>query len=361
MKYILRHITLLSLYGFTISFFSTCQKEYSYENGSSKALANYSIICANSNVLGNYYVAKNVDNTNKLQVQVDVSAIGVYQISTNTANGFSFSVSGSFTTIGLQTITLTAIGKPIAIGNYNFSINRNGITCSFMINVQNAPVRNAIYTLAGAPLSCDTPNISGFYIIGTPLGLNNSVKLKINVIDTGAYLIRTDTVNGIYFSGAGNFTNMGIQYVDLFGTGIPILPRNAVFTPQIAGPRCSFVVPNVQPGPYAEYVLESAALPNYPCLYTINGNYVANTTLINSNTVSIQIFVVQLGSYAVATNTLNGIQFSKSGVFTNMGAQTLILEGSGTPTVAGTFMFKPEIVGASPLGGAFCTFELPVR
>ncbi len=355
------HILSFLICAIILSCFSTCQKEYSYENGLTNGTASYSITCANSSVFGNFYVATILDNTNKLQLQVDVSAIGVYQISTNSINGFSFSGSGSFTTVGLQTITLTGTGKPIAIGSYTFNITRNGIICSFVVNVQTVNINNAVFTLAGAPNICDTPIVSGLYIIGMPLGASNTVQLKINVIAIGAYRFQTDTINGIYFSASGNFTNTGIQYLNLTGIGTPLLPRNAVFTPQVVGPRCSFVVPNVLPGPYAEFVLESMATPQYPCIYTIAGNYIANTQLNASNSVTIQIFVVQLGSYAVATNPVNGIQFSASGTFTNTGPQTLVLVGTGSPQTTGRFLFKPEIVGPSPLGGAFCTFELTVR
>jgi hypothetical protein len=343
------------------SLFITCQKEYSYEKDLSQGTASFSINCANSRIVGNFYVAKALDSSNKLQLELDVSSVGTYNLTTNEINGFRFSDTGRFTRTGVQTITLKGNGQPIAIGSFTFTITRNGNTCSFIVNVQNAPINNAVFTLAGAPNSCDTPTVSGLYVINTVLGSSNTVQLKVNVLSIGAYRFQTDTVNGIYFSTSGNFANTGIQFVTLNGTGTPLLPQNAVFTPQIAGPRCSFVVPNVLPGPYAEYVLESMATIQNTCLYSFAGNYIVNTQLTNSNTVTIQIFVVRLGSYAVATNPVNGMQFSASGTFTSTGSQTLVLTGTGTPRNTGTFLFKPEIVGPSPLGGAFCTFEIQVR
>jgi hypothetical protein len=343
------------------SLFITCQKEYSFEKDLSQGTAGFSINCSNSSIVGSFYIAKTLDSSNKLQLEVDVSTIGTYKLSTNAINGFSFSDSGRFTRTGVQTITLTGNGQPTAIGNFTFTITRNGNTCSFIVNVQTAPITNAVFTLAGAPNSCDTPTVRGLYVINTALGSSNTVQLKVNVISIGAYRFQTDTVNGIYFSTDGIFTNTGIQFVTLNGNGTPLLPRNAVFTPQIAGPRCSFVVPNVLPGPYAEYVLESMATIQNTCLYSFAGNYIVNTQLTSSNTVTIQIFVVRLGSYAVATNPVNGMQFLASGTFTSTGPQALVLTGSGTPRNVGTFLFKPEIVGPSPLGGAFCTFEIQVR
>ena len=52
-----------------------------------------------------------------------VATIGTYNITTTTANGLTFSGSGTFTQTGNQTIQLTATGTPIAKGNNTFTIN----------------------------------------------------------------------------------------------------------------------------------------------------------------------------------------------------------------------------------------------
>ena len=64
--------------------------------------------------------ANSLDIAAGQQIQVNVIAPGPYNFTTNTANGVSFSASGTFTGTGLQTVTLIASGTPI-----NYSINDN--------------------------------------------------------------------------------------------------------------------------------------------------------------------------------------------------------------------------------------------
>jgi uncharacterized protein (TIGR02145 family) len=54
----------------------------------------------------------------------NVTSVGSYTISTNTLNGVTFSKSGTFSSTGAQTVTLTPSGTPIAAGNFNWVTNR---------------------------------------------------------------------------------------------------------------------------------------------------------------------------------------------------------------------------------------------
>lgn len=85
-------------------------------------------------VTGDYIAATTLTSSNTLAgIQVNVTTTGTYYLSTVPNNGISFTASGSFTTTGLQTITLTGSGTPITSGTFNYSPGNNG--CSFTITV----------------------------------------------------------------------------------------------------------------------------------------------------------------------------------------------------------------------------------
>ncbi len=81
-------------------------------------------------------------------------------------------------------------------------------------SVQN-PVVPAKFSLQGAPDICMTAVINGNYKKDSVLNKYNEVIISVNVSIVGSYKISTDTVNGYSFSVAGNFTNTGIQFVNL--------------------------------------------------------------------------------------------------------------------------------------------------
>ena len=85
-------------------------------------------------VTGNYIAASALTSANTLAgLQVNVTSPGIYYLSTVPNNGISFTASGTFTTTGLQTVTLTGSGTPITSGTFNYSPGNNG--CSFAITV----------------------------------------------------------------------------------------------------------------------------------------------------------------------------------------------------------------------------------
>jgi hypothetical protein len=85
----------------------------------------------------------------------------------------------------------------------------------------------------------------------------------------------------------------------------------------------------------------------------VNGDFVAGTASTTGNTVILNVLVDSAGSYAVSTNSLNGISFSAAGFFTTPGTHTITLRATGTPTTAGNFNYT---VGGS--GG--CGFTVTV-
>ncbi len=85
---------------------------------------------------------------------------------------------------------------------------------------------------------------------------------------------------------------------------------------------------------------------------SLSGTFTAGTPVTAANTVTLSVIVDSVGSYTISTNTINGISFSGSGVFTSTGVQNIILTASGTPAIAGIYNFTPVDNG--------CTFSVTV-
>src|SRR4051794_11320356 len=66
----------------------------------------------------------------------------------------------------------------------------------------------------------------------------------------------------------------------------------------------------------------------------INGRYFADSTLTDSNFVTVQVRVSVSGSYAISTDTSNGFSFSGSGTANDTGLQSIKLTGIGKPLVS---------------------------
>src|SRR4030095_13447959 len=90
--------------------------------------------CLNATVSGDYIKNVDVDTSNYVTVNVDVTIPGAYAITTNQINGYFFSSAGSFTNTGVQSIKLLASGIPGAAGTNQFSIT-GGSSCKFPVTV----------------------------------------------------------------------------------------------------------------------------------------------------------------------------------------------------------------------------------
>lgn len=91
--------------------------------------------CMVDTVFGNYVENIVLTNTSYVKIGVDVTTRGTYNISTNAVNGYSFSASGIFGSMGIQTITLTASGTPLLEGVNVFTITAGPSSCTFPVTV----------------------------------------------------------------------------------------------------------------------------------------------------------------------------------------------------------------------------------
>jgi hypothetical protein len=76
---------------------------------------------------------------------------------------------------------------------------------------------------------CLPKTVNGAYIAGTNLGASEYIEVDVDVTKEGNYTISTDTVNGYYFTGSGEFSSTGINTVKLFGKGKPLAEGSDFF------------------------------------------------------------------------------------------------------------------------------------
>ena len=293
--------------------------------------------CTAATINGSYSSNTALTSSNTVTVQVNVTTIGTYVLSTNTVGGMTFSRSGSFTTTGVQTVTLNGTGTPTTAGSNVFTVGASG--CTFTIPVAGP----AVYTFSGAPGACTNATVNGAYATGVVLSASNTVTVQVNVTTIGSYTIST-SAGGMTFANSGSFTTTGIQTVTLNGTGTPTTAGSNAFT--IGASGCTFTIPVAGP---ALYTFSGA--PGACTVATINGTYTTGTTLSASNTVTVEVNVTAIGGYSISTSA-GGMTFSKSGNFTVTGIQSVILNGTGTPTTTGANTFT--------VGSSGCTFTITV-
>lgn len=95
--------------------------------------------CTGATVAGSYVTGTALAAANTVTLNVTVVTAGTYTISTNSANGYSFSKTGTFAATGPQTVTLTGAGTPVAAGTNTFSATGSGNSCTFTVTVTTTP------------------------------------------------------------------------------------------------------------------------------------------------------------------------------------------------------------------------------
>ncbi len=199
-------------------FTSTINASGSAGSVSSGVLGDSSGTCKPVTLAGSYSPGIALTSGNTVQLEVTVAVPGSYTISSNAANGISFTKSGTFASVGVQTVTLIGNGTPISSGTQNFTVTYGNSQCTFAIDFGSA----AVCTLGGNGGNCTPFTIGGIYQQGILLNPTNTVQLQVTVISIGNYTIGTDTVNGVSFSNSGIFTTTGLKIITLAGTGTPV-------------------------------------------------------------------------------------------------------------------------------------------
>ncbi len=338
----------------TVIAFGGCQKELNFDGAVSVGTLKSAVTgdCNPITVNGIFRVDSVLTNENYVDVQINVSFGGTFEVKSDTVNGFSFYKVGSVP-IGLSTVRLYPSGKPVAAGPTTFTVMYDSTVCTFTINVIANTAGGAVYSLGGSPGNCSSFNVFGTYNAGTALNAGDSVTFTVNVTTPGTYSIATGIVNGMTFAASGVFINTGIQQVILYGalTSTPANSGIFSFSPTGGGTTCSFSITVSPGGTPAVYVLGGS--PTNCTGVALTGTYMAGFATSASNTAKVDVTVTTIGSYSMSTTTQNGVKFSAAGTFTLAGTQQVILTANTvTPTGSGTFNYI--ITGAS----STCTFPV---
>ena len=185
---------------------------------------------------GTYGAGVPLTASNKVVINVNVTTIGSYNITTTSTNGMIFTGNGAFTSTGPTTIELTGSGTPTAAATNTINVSVGSSTCSFTVTVSGA----AVFTVA-----CASTAINGDYVQGQSLTTANTVVLSVNVTTAGAYTLTTSAVNGMVFFASGTLAT-GAQTITLTGGGVPLAAGTSTINVPVT-PSCSFNI-DVEPG-----------------------------------------------------------------------------------------------------------------
>jgi hypothetical protein len=357
----IRSLSLLA-FAFLIGF-TACQKETSFEGDNTPAegslLSDVSGDCLPKTVNGTYVAGTAlVPSVNTITCDVNVTKKGPYLITTDTINGYYFSSTGTFTSLGNNTVTLRSNGTPFSAGVNNFIVSFDSTFCDIQVTVQasggGGGGSNGVFTLVtgGTPSNCASAVVNGTYTQNAALTASNTVDVTVNVTTVGAYTL-TATGGGMTFTKSGTFATTGNQTITLTGSGTPTTSGANTVTFAAPNASCSFTV-TVNPAGGGAAVGTLAGAPNACAPITVNGFYVESTAVGGSNTVGVTVNVTTAGTYNITTNTVTGLSFSASGSLSVGNNQVINLNASGTPTAAGNQTFTVTF------GSSSCTFTVQV-
>ncbi|MEP7238353.1 MAG: PQQ-binding-like beta-propeller repeat protein [Ferruginibacter sp.] len=197
--------------------------------------------CLPFNINGIYKINNSLNGTHYIDISVDVTTAGDYQIATEMNNGIHFGDTAQFSATGLHIVRLKGYGTPVIAGAFPFTVHYGtSSSCAVTVTVSPANTAAAVFTLTGAPGTCTAPVIQGTYMAGTVLNSFNKLVVTANVTSIGDYTVSTAVVNGIGFSASGTFSTTGNQTITLSGSGTPVAAGS--FSMMVTGTAtsCSF-------------------------------------------------------------------------------------------------------------------------
>lgn len=172
--------------------------------------------CADITAQGTYVVKQDMDESNYLEIKVNVTKTGNYNITGITGNGYYFTGAGTVLELGEKILRIPATGSPRQIQQDKITIT--GIP---LADVNCKPQLTVNPMFAQYTINCDRTVVNGEYSKNTALNGNNTIDLYVNVSAVGFYSITSEDVNGISFKTTGEFSSLGMQKVTLMGTGTP--------------------------------------------------------------------------------------------------------------------------------------------
>ena len=130
---------------FTVSFDSTvCAVDVAVLPSTAGGPASFTLQpsgsdCITYTLSGDYVKGVALTSSNKVNIDVNVTTIGTYNISTTATNGMTFSGAGMLGATGVQTITLTGSGTPVNSGAISIPVTAGSTSCNFSVTVAATP------------------------------------------------------------------------------------------------------------------------------------------------------------------------------------------------------------------------------
>ena len=300
--------------------------------------------------LGNYFIGQEMTAANTKNVTITVNTAGYYSATTGFVNGVMFSADRLHLTTGAsQQIVLSSSGTPASTGTFGYTLNLGGQTCNFNIAYVSSTSGG---TAVVSSYDCNGADV-GILLSGlVATGVTRTI--TANVTSVGTYSIRTNTVNGVYYTGSGTFSGTGNQPVVLTAVGTPLLVGTNNYTLN-GTPSCSFSVSTRDGSSNG-----TAQVSGYNCSGADAGSLTVGIP-VSGVSRTITANVVAAGTYNISI-TNAGITFAASGTFAGTGNQPIILTATGTPTHAGTQTFAINLTGGcsfnrniTPAANPVCT------
>lgn len=313
-----------------------------------RANVDYSLICGQINVMGDYMMGVPLHEGNKIRVLVNVIVPGYWSIWTPTINGYSFAGNGTFNETGEHWVELQGTGTPVtgdpSPNMFTLADNaENSVNCDpFPV-----PIKPVSFVI-----ECDAVEVGGSYMHDVPLGANNTLNVKVQVTSTGYTTLETNTVNGFKFSsGSVLLHKLGEQVIPLMGSGTPEEGIDTPFeigaTPGGTVESCNVTVPvKAQP---VTFSMTCASIE-------VEGGYRPKLPMTEENKMTINVRPEYVGEWKIETNWVNGVQFTGSGTFTQPGEQQVVLQAHGTPISGGQFNYT--LTSNSASGNTTCTYRV---
>jgi hypothetical protein len=165
------------------------------------------LTCTGVTAAGIYTAGKQLDFTNTLTITVNVTKLGTYGFGAASTNGFIFAANGTFSTLGLQNVTLNGSGTPLTAGPSTITISNFTSTCTYTINV-----------LAGSGGGGGTSNYFQFNDGANLIAADTGTVVALSISNAGvvllsvnAFSITGDSAFSIAVSTTGN-TQTGVNY-----------------------------------------------------------------------------------------------------------------------------------------------------
>ncbi|MDR2954844.1 MAG: hypothetical protein LBV43_07175 [Prevotella sp.] len=146
---------------------------------------NYLLDCRNTVVNGVYWVGRPLDSNHKVTLQVNVSELGSWNVTSDVVDGISFVGQGTFTTLGLQPIVLYGSGTPSSVVTKTMTFTSNskgGQSTSCSSKIRMTIPQKRILSLGDSDHS-----------IGATTGIGNMFKNATNFGILEASIFRTET------------------------------------------------------------------------------------------------------------------------------------------------------------------------